>query len=371
MGVNEIYDLLKKYWENTCTPEEKVRIIRWYQQYDDEVERLPEIPQGKLDQLWRSIENKVQGRGRRLFLCYAAALIVLFSVGASLFYLGQEDGPEHSLEMARQELLPAKGIVVLELSNGQNIPLTGTATIEEQGGRVIENDSSRVLDYTKVKENEVVPVYNKITVPTGGEYLVLLSDGSRVRLNSCSSLRYLVPFAGDSRTVELDGEAYFDVAKSAVPFFVKTTNLNVRVTGTSFNVSDYLEDRRVTTTLIEGQVIVNRYDGEEKYVLEPGSTFKYIKCDGKVKVKEEDPELYISWMHGKFKFENMRLEDIMCKLNRWYDCTVEYADDSLRDLRFSGAAEKDRSANYLLEMIATVTDVEFDVSGKRIRISHK
>ena len=90
-----------------------------------------------------------------------------------------------------------------------------------------------------------------------------------------------------------------------------------------------------------------------------------------MKVKEEDPELYISWMHGKFKFENMRLEDIMCKLNRWYDCTVEYADDSLRDLRFSGAAEKDRSANYLLEMIATVTDVEFDVSGKRIRISHK
>lgn len=109
----------------------------------------------------------MQGRGRRLFLCYAAALIVLFSVGASLFYLGQEDGPGHSLEMARQELLPAKGIVVLELSNGQNIPLTGTATIEEQGGRVIENDSSRVLDYTKVKENEVVPVYNKITVPTG------------------------------------------------------------------------------------------------------------------------------------------------------------------------------------------------------------
>lgn len=371
MGVNEIYDLLKKYRENTCTPEEKARIIRWYQQYDDEVERLPEIPQGKLDQLWRSIENKVQGRGRRLFFCYAAALIVLFSVGASLFYLGQGASPEHSLEMARQELLPAKGIVVLELSDGRNVSLTGTTTIEEQGGRVIENDSSRVLDYTKVKENEVVPVYNKITVPTGGEYLVLLSDGSRVRLNSCSSLRYPVPFTGDSRTVELEGEAYFDVAKSVVPFFVKTSNLNVRVTGTSFNVSDYSEDRRATTTLIEGQVIVNKHDREEKYVLEPGSTLKYIKRDGKVKVEEEDAELYISWMRGKFKFENMRLEDIMCKLNRWYDCTVEYADNSLRDLRFSGAAEKDRPADYLLEMIATVTDVEFDVSGKRIRISHK
>lgn len=371
MGVNEIYDLLKKYRENTCTREEKVRIVRWYQQYDDEVEQLPEIPPGKLDQLWRLIEGKVQGRGRRLFLCYAAALIVLFTVGGSLFYLEQESSPEEALEMAHQELLPAKGIVLLELSNGQNIPLTGTATIEEQGGRVIVNDSSRVLDYTKVNEKEVVPVYNKITVPTGGEYLVLLSDGSKVRLNSCSSLRFPVPFTGDSRTVELEGEAYFDVMKSAHPFLVKTSNLNVQVTGTSFNVSDYSEDRRATTTLIEGQVIVNKHDKGEKYVLEPGLTLKYTKRDGKVKVKEEDAELYISWMCGKFKFENMRLEDIMCKLNRWYDCTVEYADNSLRDLRFSGAAEKDRSANYLLEMIATVTDVEFDVSGKRIRISRK
>ena len=81
--------------------------------------------------------------------------------------------------------------------------------------------------------------------------------------------------------------------------------------------------------------------------------------------------MYVSWMRGKFKFENMRLEDIVCKLNRWYDCNVEYADDTLRDLRFSGAAEKDRPASYLLEMIETVTDVKFDVSGKKIRISRK
>lgn len=91
---------------------------------------------------------------------------------------------------------------------------------------------------------EVEPVYNKITVPTGGEYLVLLSDGSRVRLNSCSSLRYPVVFTGENRTVELEGEAYFEVEKSVHPFFVKTSNVNVRVTGTTFNVSDYADDSR-------------------------------------------------------------------------------------------------------------------------------
>ena len=94
------------------------------------------------------------------------------------------------------------------------------------------------------------------------------------------------------------------------------------------------------------------------------------KDNGKIKIKAEDP-VYVSWMRGKFKFENMRLEDIVCKLNRWYDCNVEYADDTLRDLRFSRAAEKDRPASYLLEMIETVTDVKFGRVGKKIRISHK
>ena len=363
MGVDEIYDLLKKYRENTCTPEERERIVRWYRQQDDEVEQLPEIPRKKLEQLWYSIERKMRGRERSLFFSYAAMLIIMFSVGGGIFY--------HPVETVHQDLLPAKGVVMLQLSDGRSIPLTGTAIIKERGGQVIENDSAKVLDYTGVREKEVEPVYNKITVPTGGEYLVLLSDGSRVRLNSCSSLRYPVVFTGENRTVELEGEAYFEVEKSVHPFFVKTSNVNVRVTGTTFNVSDYADDSRVTTTLVEGQVVVNKRDQEEIYVLEPGLTFKYKKDNGKIKIKAEDPELYVSWMRGKFKFENMRLEDIVCKLNRWYDCNVEYADDTLRDLRFSGAAEKDRPASYLLEMIETVTDVKFDVSGKKIRISHK
>mgnify|MGYP002264760817 CR=1 FL=1 len=147
--------------------------------------------------------------------------------------------------------------------------------------------------------------------------------------------------------------------------------MNVRVTGTTFNVSDYADDSRVTTTLVEGQVVVNKRDQEETYVLEPGLTFKYKKDNGKIKIRTEDPELYVSWMRGKFKFENMRLEDIVCKLNRWYDCTVSYSDDALRDLRFTGAAEKDRPASYLLELIEMITEVKFQVDGKHILITRK
>ena len=99
--------------------------------------------------------------------------------------------------------------------------------------------------------------------------------------------------------------------------------------------------------------------------------FEYNKENKQVKLEEVDPELYISWMLGIFKFEDMRLEDIMVKLNRWYDCSVAYEDSTLQNLRFTGAAEKDRSASYLLELIETITDVKFEINGKNILVEHK
>ena len=116
MGVDEIYDLLKKYRENTCTPEERERIVRWYRQQDDEVEQLPEIPRKKLEQLWYSIERKMRGRERSLFFSYAAMLIIMFSVGGGIFYLAKEKRGNHPVETVHQDLLPAKGVVMLQLT---------------------------------------------------------------------------------------------------------------------------------------------------------------------------------------------------------------------------------------------------------------
>ena len=99
--------------------------------------------------------------------------------------------------------------------------------------------------------------------------------------------------------------------------------------------------------------------------------FEYNRENHQVKMVEVDPGLYVSWMKGKFRFEDMRLEDIMVTLNRWYDCTVSYSDDALRDLRFTGAAEKDRPASYLLELIEMITEVKFQVDGKNILITRK
>ena len=261
-------------------------------------------------------------------------------------------------------------VAVLQLSDGREVPLNSTAIIQEQEGVVIKNDSSRVLDYT-LATTKSEPLYNTITVPAGGEFQVLLSDGSSVRLNSCSALTYPVPFTGDVREVKLTGEAYFDVTKSDKPFIVKMADIDVRVLGTSFNLSGYTTNQDVSVTLVSGEVTVHNHQLQQDFNITPGMRFEYNRENHQVKMTEVDPELYISWMKGKFWFEDMRLEDIMVTLNRWYDCTVSYSDDALRDLRFTGAAEKDRSASYLLELIEMITEVKFQVDGKHILITRK
>ena len=373
MGTKEIYDLLKRYREHQCTPEEEEQVMRWYDQFNDDVENLPEIPEGKLAQLWyfihRRISNITQKRRVLVFSRYAAVIAILFIVGAGVFYFNETRKQEQP-GLANLDILPARGIAVLRLSDGREVPLDKVFVIRDKEGAMIKNDSLQILDYTLAEKRSEL-LYNTITVPAGGEYRVLLSDGSSVRLNSCSALTYPVAFAGDVREVKLTGEAYFDVAKSDKPFIVNTANIDVRVLGTSFNLSDYTADHEASVTLVAGKVSVRGRDEQKEFNITPGMRFEYNKENKQVKLEEVDPELYISWMLGIFKFEDMRLEDIMVKLNRWYDCSVAYKDSTLQNLRFTGAAEKDRSASYLLELIETITDVKFEINGKNILVEHK
>lgn len=374
MEDNDIYDLLKKYRANKCSDEEKVRILEWYSQFEKEADRMPVIPQEKLDQLWYSVENKLTikpiKRWKHIISHYAAVSIIFIVVAVGFYFHrdANEIMPESTI---KKELLPAKGVAVLELSDGRQVSLAKVSEIKDREGVLIKNDGMKMLDYSLAKAKKIHSEYNTIKVPIGGEYQVMLSDGTKVHLNSCSSLRYPVPFSGELREVELIGEAYFEVAKGQKPFIVKTSDIDVRVLGTTFNVSGYQEDNQVTATLLEGQVVVKDHYQPEEYMIKPGMTLSYSKNGKQVELKEIDPELYISWLQGKFVFEDMRLEDIMIKLNRWYDCRIEYEDELLKDFKFTGAAEKDRPASYLLEMIELVTDVRFEVTGNVILVKRK
>ena len=177
MGTKEIYDLLKRYREHQCTPEEEEQVMRWYDQFNDDVENLPEIPEGKLAQLWyfihRRISNITQKRRVLVFARYAAVIAILFIVGAGVFYFNETRKQEQP-GLAKQDILPARGIAVLRLSDGREVPLDKVFVIRDKEGAMIKNDSLQILDYTLAEKRSEL-LYNTITVPAGGEYRVLLS----------------------------------------------------------------------------------------------------------------------------------------------------------------------------------------------------
>ena len=163
MGINEIYDLLKKYRERQCTLEEEEQIVRWYEQFDDEVEKLPEIPEGKREQLWFSIKRKIQTPWKLrmvMFYRYTAAIIILAMIGSVGIYFWGAREQERQVPV-RQEILPAQGVAVLQLSDGREVALSSTTVIKEQEGVIIENDSSKVLNYTLTTVKSE-PLYNTI-----------------------------------------------------------------------------------------------------------------------------------------------------------------------------------------------------------------
>ena len=185
------------------------------------------------------------------------------------------------------------------------------------------------------------------------------------------NIKYPVTFKKDKRVVSLNGEAFFKVAKSAVPFVVSTFDIDVQVLGTSFNVSAYGNDDCVMTTLVSGSVLVSSNHAEKQLRMEPGNVLSYTKSTACMNMEKCDPDIYTSWINGEFKFRDMRLEDIMKKVNRWYNCQIRFEDPSVKELRFSGAAERDRPVEYLLELIQKVTEVNFEIENKTIVLMHK
>lgn len=344
----------------------------WYDSFGKEVDKIPAVPSGKLEQLWISIEGKLvhRVRIRRMvrFSSIAAGIMLLVGTG-TIFFRSADNGDAGVGITPTGEILPANGIAVLRLSDGQEIRLDKKEMIQEGENVFIRNDSSDVLDYSKIVASQSDEVlYNTIAVPVGGEYRVVLADGTRVRLNSCSLLTYPVSFRDETRVVTLKGEAYFEVTKSSKPFVVNTSNLSVKVLGTSFNISDYSDDNVATTTLIEGRVKVHEQGKGKEYDITPGYTLEYNKELELVCLQDKNQEKYIAWLDGKLRFEGMRLEDIMRLLKRWYDCDIEYEDERLKNLHYSGVAEKDRPVSYLLHMIEEVTDVRFVVEGKKVKM---
>ena len=315
---------------------------------------------------WR---RRYERRRKLLVVRCVAAVAILFFVSSFLWIVNRWG--EESQFMFPSEIKQGSLRAYLILNDGQEIMLDKRLSLMESDSSVVLSNEKGELSYRNVRERAGESSVNTLRVPCGGEYQLMLADGTRVRVNSESELVFPTCFNSDRREVFLKGEAYFQVAPdSDKPFYVRVNDYIVKVTGTSFNVTSYTDDPCTMTTLVEGKVSVYGNDSTWNCDLTPGHMLKFDKGTARVTSEECDPRIYTSWIDGEFKFRDMRLEDIMKKLNRWYDFEVAYEEEELKDLRFSGAAEKYNPVEFLLKMIEEVTKVRFDIEGKRIMVKN-
>ena len=323
------------------------------------------------DEFRRLEENIYDQKSRRMTLRWsiAASIILLVGLFVGRTINGVRDMHEEQL-LTKSVMQPGTSKAILMMANGEKVVLDQARKLDIQlNERVRVASSGQGIVYEENGKGEVKEEYNKLVTPTGGEYFLTLSDGTRVFLNAASELKYPVEFVGGKRVVDLNGEAYFEVRKDSLrPFIVRVNGAEVTVLGTSFNVNTYGDDGQIYTTLVNGSVrIFSEKNGQEE-VLTPGMQGVMNIQTGQLTVREVDVESYVAWREGRFVFRTMTLDLIMRQLQRWYDFEVFYQNPELKEYEFRGVIKRDMDLDKVLSVIKATTNVDFDVKGKVITI---
>ena len=318
------------------------------------------------------LEKSIYDRkSRRMTLRWsiAASIILLVGLFVGRTINGVRDIHEEQ-ELAKSVMQPGTSKAILMMADGKEVVL-------EQGQnlnillneRVRVATSSQGIVYEEHGKGMVTEEYNKLTTPVGGEYSLVLSDGTKVFLNADSELKYPVEFSDGKRIVDLKGEAYFEVHKDSLrSFIVRMNGAEVTVLGTSFNVNTYGDDGQIYTTLVNGSVRVSSMKNKQEEILKPGMQSVMNVQSGLLTVRKVDVEPYVAWREGRFVFRAMTLDLIMRQLQRWYDFEVFYQNSELKDYEFRGVIKRDMDLDKVLSVIKATTNVDFEVKGKVITI---
>ncbi|SEW51787.1 FecR family protein [Chitinophaga arvensicola] len=378
MTKEEYLDLYERSLRGECSADELTRL----QQYEDDFCFSDNSSDDDIlkERIRQRIDTSIarEEKVKRLFpwKAAAAAAAVLLMAVSGFFYFNR--GLRHSPVLAakkpgttqRQGIQPASNKAVLILADGTEIALNDRATgqLAAQGNTTINKSDSGQLSYQLATNapTETTPLYNTLAIPRGGQYSLTLPDGSRIWLNAASRLRYPTRFTGKDRTVELEGEAYFEIAQNKQqPFIVKVKGMQVQVLGTHFNVMAYTDEATVNTTLLEGKVKLQN-DRQEAVVLQPGQEGVFSGSKG-FKVVKADIEQAMSWKNGYFIFNDEDLTSIMRKISRWYNVDIEYSSDN-KKLSYAGSISRFTNVTEVLNMLALTGTVQFKINGEKIRV---
>jgi transmembrane sensor len=269
---------------------------------------------------------------------------------------------------------PGGNKAILTLANGTQIVLDSAqkGSLARQGNTRVIKVNSGLLSYNdsqQMENNEQQEIqYNTISTPRGGQFVVILVDGTKVWLNAASSVTYPTAFTGKERKVEMQGEVYFEVAKNAkMPFVVTTGDARIKVFGTHFNVNAYDNETSIRTTLAEGSVQVT--DKNMNLLLKPGEQAKLDRNTGNIDLLKANVDEVLAWKNDLFYFDNTNIKRIMSDLARWYDVDIIYKTEKLDNKNYSGIISRYSDVKAVLERLSLTGTVHFDIEGRLITVT--
>ncbi|WP_136468618.1 FecR family protein [Flagellimonas onchidii] len=343
------------------------KLFKEYITLNFSLEQLKGVDIGLKNTTWNNIENNLQAKSRRIqYWKYAVAAAVVLLISTSIFLNRDSIGSE-TPEVVTNNIVPGTDKAVLTIENGANITLVEG---QEYNLEHLVTDGTQLAYRSNKGSVDAEVKYNYLTIPRGGQFLVKLSDGTKVWLNSDSKLKYPVSFLkGTSRDVELVyGEAYFDVSPSeehgGSAFRVFSKNQELEVLGTEFNIKAYDNEADIATTLVEGKVSVVNADISK--TLAPGEQSKFNLETQDFSVGKVNIYDVISWRQGVFSFEEVPLSEIVKVLARWYDVDFEFKNEAIKHEAFTGVLNKNQNLEHILHTIKNTNNMKFKTDAKKI-----
>ena len=300
----------------------------------------------------------------------AAAVVILFVSGISFWVFNKAKIKEKTtISIVRSgkasSIVPGGNHAILTMANGSTIVLDSVQNGNIQGGIAKISKQNGLLVYNRLRPSkaDVLVNYNTVTTPCGGQYQLVLSDGSKVWLNASSSLHFPVAFDSKTREVELTGEAYFEVAKNKEkPFHVNVNGMQVEVLGTHFNVNAYADEGEIKTSLLEGSVKIKK--GSKSGLLKPGQQAILNNSNADIEITKPDMDEVMAWKNGLFEFDGADITTIMRQIGRWYNVEIVYV-GKVPARSFEGKISRDAQLADLLKILE-LSDVKFTVEDRKI-----
>lgn len=367
-------ELLKKYQQGICSPEEIAAVQYLYNLAAASAiaDSAVQIDQGIGEEIWNRLPAGRKSYKLNLFKRISSAAAVLLMVGAGYFWFSSKSKEEKE-QQAYHDISPGKNAATLTLANGQKIVLSSEMKGElanEAGVSITKTADGQLIYEIKDQQNGDSKAVNKLSTANGESYQLRLPDGTMVWLNAASSITYPVSFSNTAlREVELAGEAYFEVVKDKKrPFVVSTNHQQIRVLGTEFNVNAYPDEPEQKTTLLEGSIKLSLEKGLVARVLKPG---EQAVSEGKqLQVSTVDVDQAVDWKNGDFIFQSEPLISLMRRVSRWYDVQVVYASGVDQEGTFTGKVSRSKNISVLLKALQS-GGLKFDVLGNKIIVKNQ